>query len=286
MANPKREPPRPAPNTRHNAHSAHSPQGAPRSGGARPMHRPQVGPATSDVELVYGYRACMAVLQTRPHQVRVVFAEAMHREELSKSFASVRVQLSDESALRRMTESKNHEGIVLQTEPRKWASIKELSQLLLSRKGICVAMDRVRNPYNIGAILRSASFFGVDAVLLGAIAPEPALPEDAVRVAEGGAERTVLARTTDLAHSLGALRSAGIAVVGAESDGAQDWAHWTPSFPSVFVVGHEREGLSERVRAQCDSLVCIKGAGTIESLNVSIAASLIIGQLSLRRPRL
>jgi RNA methyltransferase, TrmH family len=69
--------------------------------------------------------------------------------------------------------------------------------MLVKRSGTAIALDRVRNPYNIGAIVRSAAFFGVDAALLGTPAPHPGLPPTAVRVAEGGAEHLALARTTD-----------------------------------------------------------------------------------------
>jgi len=78
---------------------------------------------------------------------------------------------------------------------------------------------RVRNPYNVGAVLRSAAFFGLEAALLGTPAPHPGLAPTAVRVAEGGAEHLGLARTTDLAAPFARLRTRGVRVVGTERPG-------------------------------------------------------------------
>jgi TrmH RNA methyltransferase len=110
-------------------------------------------------------------------------------------------------------------------------------------------------------------------------APHPALSPQAVRVAEGGAEHLALARTTDLADTLARLRKAGVLVLGAEEDGESEAARHTKGRARVLVLGHEREGLSERVRAQCDAVVAIHGSGRIRSLNVSIAASILIADL-------
>jgi len=147
-------------------------------------------------------------------------------------------------------------------------------------KGTCIALDRVRNPYNVGAVLRSAAFFGVDAALLGAPAPHPGLPPLAVRVAEGGAEHVALARTTDLADTLARLRAKGVHVVGTDGHAETSALRHTFARPAVLVMGNEREGLGERIRAQCDAVVAIRGAGAVESLNVAVAAGVLISRMT------
>jgi tRNA G18 (ribose-2'-O)-methylase SpoU len=170
--------------------------------------------------------------------------------------------------------------VCLGTKPRRFVAQGDLLELLTRRKGVAVALDRVRNPYNVGAILRTAAFFGVDAVILGAPAPHPALAPDAVRVAEGGAEHVALARTTDLAETLGRLRQKGVAIVGADQSAKQDIHAFVFTRPCVLVVGHEREGLGDRIRGSCDALVAIRGASTIESLNVAVASGILIAKLT------
>ena len=147
-------------------------------------------------------------------------------------------------------------------------------------------MDRVRNPYNVGAVVRTAAFFGVEAVLVGASAPHPGLAPLALRVAEGGAEHVALARTTDLADTLARLRARGALVVGADGHAERAYHEHVFDRPAVLVLGHEREGLSPRIRGQCDAVVAIPGGGAVESLNVAVAAGILIGEMMREdRPR-
>lgn len=240
--------------------------------------------AARQSELIYGLRAVNAVLVVRPHDaIELLFDPRAERDltpvvEQARA-KGVRVTRSNEQELRSITSTHNHEGIALFVAPRRWTPAKDLVHLLGNGRGTAIALDRVRNAYNIGAILRSAAFFGIDAVLFGSRAPEPDLPEDAVRVAEGGAEHLALSRTTDLAKTLEQLRESGVQIVGAESDGATSAIGFSFAPKSVLVFGHERDGISRRVRAQCDAIVAIRGSGAIESLNVAIAASLMISEL-------
>jgi TrmH RNA methyltransferase len=242
-------------------------------------------------ELVYGLRAVDAALAMRPTAAIELSFDSHAEREIAPILEraerlGIAVVPSSEQELRSKTRTHNHEGVVLATQPRRWTPPKELAALLADGRGAAVALDRVRNAYNIGAILRSAAFFGLDAALFGSRAPDPDLPEDAVRVAEGGAEHLALSRTTDLADTLSRLRASGVQVVAAESDGAESAVGFTFAPRAVLVLGHEREGISDRVRAQCDAVVAIRGTGAIESLNVAIAASLMISELVRGRPAL
>ncbi len=242
---------------------------------------PAVAPKTND-EVVYGHRAALAVIAKRPADILAIAHAPEHRRELEGALRGRRVPVEEkpEHELARLADSKNHEGLCVRTRPRRFASPTELGELLTKKRGVAIALDRVRNPYNIGAILRTAAFFGVDAALLGSPAPHPALPPDSVRVAEGGAEELVLARTTDLAESLARLRKGSVRVVGADVTATAGAIGFAFERPTVLVVGHEREGMSDRVRAQCDALVKILGTGAVESLNVAVASGILIAEMT------
>jgi TrmH RNA methyltransferase len=248
----------------------------------RPERRP---PPRTDEEVVFGYRAGLAALSRRADEVlRVHYAEGMRRavdDALSGTITQAidRIETPEER-LARIAGSTHHEGLCVVTTPRRFASTGELADVLVDRKGAALALDRVRNPYNIGAMLRSAAFFGIDAALLGSAAPHPALPPDAIRVAEGGVEHLVVARTTDLAETLGRLRGRGVQVFGAESEASAPVFGFAFPRPMVLVLGHEREGLGDRVRAQCDALVSIPGSGAVRSLNVAAAASVLMAEIA------
>jgi RNA methyltransferase, TrmH family len=194
----------------------------------------------------------------------------------------VPIGILSERDIEKLAHTNQHEGIVLEARARHWATPPELADLLTKSRGIAVALDRVRNSYNIGAVIRSAAFFGVDAVLLGAPAPHPGLDPNAIRVAEGGTEQLVTARTTDLADTLARLRARGVKVFGADGHADADALRFDYGRPSVLVMGNEREGLGPRVRAQCDAIVAIRGSGAVESLNVGVAAGVLIAQLTSR----
>jgi RNA methyltransferase, TrmH family len=234
-------------------------------------------------ELVHGARAALAIVRRRPREVRGAWAtqEALQAlPELAEvaSRARVRIQRAADAELTRRVHTPNHEGVVLEVLERSWHAIGELADELVAAQGLCVVLDRVRNPHNIGAIARSAAFFGARALLLGSPAPHPGLPPDAVRIAEGGAEHLALARTTDLAGALDKLRARGVRVVGGESDVEAPLFGAPLRGPVAIVVGHEVEGISERVRARCDQMVTIPGTGVVGSLNVAISASLFMAE--------
>jgi TrmH RNA methyltransferase len=237
---------------------------------------------------VLGLRAGLAVFERRRDDIlRVAYARAVRAEvePLVRWASSHDVPCAElhDAEIDRVAESSHHEGLCVFAKERRWASAHELGDALLRARGTLVALDRVRNPYNVGAVLRSAAFFGVQGALLGAPAPHPGLPPVAVRVAEGGVEHLLLGRTTDLADTLARLRTRGVRVVGADGQADRSALGFPFARPTVLVLGNEREGLLERVRAQCDALVAIPGSGAVESLNVAVAAGVLIAELTRSR---
>lgn len=237
---------------------------------------------SSPTEVTFGLRAGLAVLARRPDEVLEVACSASLTPELRRGRSGpppFPLRQASDAALAHLTGSTHHEGLAVVARPRRWVPAAQLSGRLVEARGVAVALDRVRNPYNVGAILRTAAFFGVDAALFGAIAPQPALAPDAVRVAEGGVEHLLLSRTTDLADTLGRLAEQGVRIVGAEGAARESALSYPFRRPSVLVMGHEREGLSPRVRARCEALVAIPGTGAVESLNVAVAAGILLRDL-------
>jgi RNA methyltransferase, TrmH family len=237
---------------------------------------------------VYGLHAGLAVFKRRPQDIQGIDYDAELRGSLRELLGwaaaqGVRAREASPRQLSDDTDSNQHEGLVLRVRARSWLAPKALAAQLVAERALGVALDRVRNPQNIGAILRSAAFFGARGVLLGAPAPHPGLPPFALRVAQGAAEHLAFSRTTDLADSLARLRSAGVQVIGADTHAARDAEQIPSDGAALLVLGNEREGLSPRIREQCDALVGISGSGAVESLNVAVAAGVILA--GLRRAR-
>lgn len=238
-----------------------------------------------DLETVHGLRAGLALIDARPQDIlRIAFSRASAREvePVTRVLRNKGVPcgLLPDDELDRLAKVQQHEGLYIETRPRTWHTPEALAEYLVKVQGVAIALDRVKNPYNVGAILRSAAFFGVEGMFLGVPALHAGLDAQAVRVAEGGAEHVMLARTPRLADSLAELRKKGVLVVGADGQARTDAMEFRFSRPAVLVMGHEREGLHDRVRAQCDAVVAIRGSGKVDSLNVAVAAGVLIGKLA------
>jgi TrmH RNA methyltransferase len=157
-------------------------------------------------------------------------------------------------------------------EVRAWAERRE--PLLL--------LDRIGNAHNLGAIARTAGFFGVRRIVLPN-RPDAALPSEAAyRVAEGGMEVVEMFRVPDLAKFARELASAGYDVVGAATRGGRAQAQERNARPIAILLGSEEHGLAPEVAAACTRLVTIPGSGEVESLNVSVAAAVLMWELIAR----
>jgi TrmH RNA methyltransferase len=153
---------------------------------------------------------------------------------------------------------------------RRWAQTRE--PLLL--------LDRIGNAHNLGAIVRTAAFFGVGRIVIPAD-PQQARPGDAAyRVAEGGMAHIEFFRVPSLAEFIRELRPfyevVGAAVRGVASLGRHPQPKVSGAKPVALVLGNEERGLASEVAAACDRLVMIPGGGAVESLNVSAAAAILI----------
>ena len=158
-------------------------------------------------------------------------------------------------------------------EVRTWAA-KRAPVLLL---------DRIGNAHNLGAIARTAGFFGVSRLVLPQH-PAAALPGDAAfRVAEGGLEAVTVFRVPDLAKFARELTAAGYEVSGAATRAGKLAMKSKSERPLALALGNEEHGLSPEVAAACTRLVTIPHRGEVESLNVSVAAAVLMWELLARR---
>lgn len=156
---------------------------------------------------------------------------------------------------------------------RGWASQQEA----------VLVLDRIGNAHNLGALARTAAFFGVKHLVVPAD-PAAARPNDAAyRVAEGGLESVTTWQVPDLPVFVQALAGGGYEVVGAATRGGRPEASRTAAKPVALVLGNEEQGLAPDVAKACTRLVTIPGAGTVESLNVSVAGAVLLWELIGRR---
>jgi 23S rRNA (guanosine2251-2'-O)-methyltransferase len=169
----------------------------------------------------------------------------------------------------------NHQGVVAEASAAKFIGLDGfLAQLAPEAPALLVALDEIQDPHNVGAILRSAGFFGV----AGAIVPKwrnAPVGETAARVSSGAIEHVPLMRVTNLAQSIKELQDMGFEVIGADMEG-DPISDYKMGKRCVIVFGGEGTGLRRLVRERCDKLLKIPGAGKVASLNVAATAAIFL----------
>ena len=229
-------------------------------------------------DLVVGLHACVAVAKHRPAAIQQVWYAEARKEALSELIGAARkrdvpCRPASEAELGRVAGSVHHEGVVVRAEPLRIRTLAELRKEV--PKGVWLAVDGVENPHNLGAILRSAAWFGAKALILSEDPKGAVLPSAALRVAQGAAEIVAIAAARELAVGLKTLQRDGFATALADASGA-DLRPGMLKAPCVIVLGSEATGARPQVRAACSRVVRIPGTGAVESLNVSVAAGALL----------
>lgn len=171
-----------------------------------------------------------------------------------------------------------HQGAALEVRPLDWGSLADRCATGPAGRGVVVALDRVTDPHNVGAILRSAEVFGARAV----IAPvRHAAPETGAlaKTASGALERQPYLRVRNLSAALGELRDMGFVLLGLTGEAEMNLTDGIAAHagrPIALVLGAEGPGLREGTRATCDTLVRVPAFGDFGSLNVSNAAAVAL----------
>jgi 23S rRNA (guanosine2251-2'-O)-methyltransferase len=173
-----------------------------------------------------------------------------------------------------------HQGVVARISAARYADPDELLELLEGKIGssdppFVIGLDGIEDPRNMGSILRTAECAGIHGVFV----PErraTGLTDIVAKVAAGALEYVPVARVTNLVRLIEQLKGRNIWVVGAAGDAEQLYTEWDWKLPSAIMLGNEGYGLHRLVRESCDTLVRIPVAGKLQSLNVSVAAGVLL----------
>jgi 23S rRNA (guanosine2251-2'-O)-methyltransferase len=186
------------------------------------------------------------------------------------------VQRSDAHALKQSLGDVAHQGVVAEIEPLPpWSEDDLLAALESASNPLLLVLDGVQDPHNLGACLRTADACGALAVVVPKDRAAQ-LNATARKVAVGAAETTPVVAVTNLARALKLLKEAGLWVVGADADGPKLAHEADLRGGTVLVLGAEGTGLRQLTRQTCDFIVRLPQLGTVESLNVSVAAGMLL----------
>lgn len=232
---------------------------------------------------IYGLHAVQALIKSAPQRIRkLALLSGRDDQKLQKIVAfaereGIAVERWTRAKLDKLVDGENHQGVVAECECGELHDEAFLFRLLagLSEPAFLLVLDGVTDPHNLGACLRSAEAAGVHAVIV----PKDnsaSLTGVARKVACGAAEVLPLVPVTNLARCLKKLQEAGIWLQGAAGEAAVELYQADLRGPLAVVMGAEGEGLRRLTRECCDGLISIPMAGTVSSLNVSVATGICL----------
>lgn len=236
----------------------------------------------SNLSHVFGIHAVRSLLQRAPQRVRRLLVDARRddpriREVIQLAQAAgIKAERGDAKNIVGRVGDVAHQGVLADVEPMPaWQEADLLEALTGARDPLVLLLDGVQDPHNLGACLRTADACGAIAVV---VPKDRAAGMNATvrKVAAGAAETTPLVSITNLARTMNLLKEAGLWIAGADMAG--DKLAWQADLggPLALVMGSEGEGLRELTRRNCDFLVRLPQAGSVESLNVSVACGMLL----------
>ncbi len=231
---------------------------------------------------ISGANAVNAVFARRPEAVKRLFYTADMRDRagpLCTVMAQMRrpYRMLPDEEIARAAGSVHHGGLVAVAEARR---VTVLDYAKLPRMPLLLVLDGVSNPHNLGAIARSAAFFGAGGLLFHEVPQQAGLSDAAYRTAEGGLEHLELFKTRTLRPALLALGVHYRTVAATLAPDAAPLQSLPRDRPVALVLGNEEQGISAAALEACRRRVRILGAGRVQSLNVAQAAAVLLAALT------
>lgn len=183
--------------------------------------------------------------------------------------------------LTQLSSTGEHQGCLARMTPFPYASLEEVLEKL-SPVPFLVLLDRLQDPHNFGAIIRSAEIMNADAVLVGTSHQSP-VNSQVARASTGAVNWLPLAEVEDFPALFQRVKAASLQVVGASEKAESPLFTLDLTRPTVLIIGNEGTGIRPEFLAECDALACIPQAGRVQSLNAAVSAGILFYELQRQR---
>ncbi len=236
-------------------------------------------------EHIYGIHAVQSFLKNAPERLIEVFVlkgrEDKRLQPLLKQLKDygITTQFVNRNTLDKKSQDEVHQGIIAKIVPTKDLNEQDLATLIAQKpQPFLLVLDGVTDPHNLGACLRTADAAGVDAVIVPKD-KSAQLTSVARKVACGAAETVPLIRVTNLARTLRELKENHVWIVGTAGEATENLYQAKLTGAVALVMGAEGEGMRRLTREHCDQLISIPMAGSVSSLNVSVATGVCLFEI-------
>lgn len=236
-------------------------------------------------EQIYGIHAVKAFLDNAPERlIDVMVLKGREDKRLNPLLnelqkMGIAVQQVNRQTLDNKAQGEVHQGIIARIVPAKELNENDLDQILANKQNpLLLILDGVTDPHNLGACLRTADAAGVDAVIVPKD-KSAQLTSTARKVACGAAETVPLVRVTNLARTMRELQERNVWIIGTAGEAAESLYQVKLTGAIALVMGAEGDGMRRLTREHCDQLVSIPMAGSVSSLNVSVATGVCLFEI-------
>jgi 23S rRNA (guanosine2251-2'-O)-methyltransferase len=244
--------------------------------------------------IIYGTLPVLEALRAENRKIeKIIVAEGAHEKRLAEILFLARERgisfqkTARENFAKYVETGANHQGVVAFVAAAEYYPTEKLLDEIYQKQAggtapLIVILDGVEDPRNLGAILRTAECAGADAVFI----PERravGLTETVAKSAAGATEYVKIAKVTNLNRLIDELKEHNIWVVGTSGEAKAIYTEWDFTVPCALILGGEGKGLHRLTAEKCDALVKIPMNGKIESLNVSVAAGVILFEANRQR---
>lgn len=231
-------------------------------------------------ELIYGVRPVIEALRSSRREVREVLDSTGNEIIASEAGRrKVRIKKTDRQKIEELAEGAVHQGVAARVGPYPYSGLEEI---LSAEKPLVLVLDGVTDPRNLGAVLRVADAAGASGVVIPKDKSAGVTPV-AVKASAGASEHVRVARETNLRRAIDRMKDAGLWTFAAVGDGETVHTELDMAGPVALVLGSEGKGMRRLVREGCDGSVSIPMMGAVDSLNVSVAASVLLYEAGRQR---
>ena len=257
--------------------SGKSPSRTGRPQARQPGAATRLARATPELELIYGFHAVGEALRAGRRKCLRLHATSAAAEKLAAEIHASQIPLAivtGDEITATLPPDAVHQGVLLEARPVPMVDLSEIT----SKSGVVLVLDQVTDPHNVGAILRTAAAFGVDAL----VTTERHSPEFSgilAKAASGGLEHVDIVSVVNLSRALTELGEAGYQCIGLDTDAAEALQSVPLLRPVALVLGAEGKGLRRLTRERCDVLARLDMPGRIKSLNVSNACAVALNTI-------
>jgi 23S rRNA (guanosine2251-2'-O)-methyltransferase len=240
------------------------------------------------MDVIYGIHAVEEALKARGRAFEYVGVARERKDSRVQRIvedcraAGVAVRFLPREQVERLAGNVAHQGVVAVASAKSYSDLDEVLSHRRGEHSFVVVLDGVEDPHNLGAILRTADAAGADGVVI----PERravGVTATVAKVSAGASEHLPIARVTNISRALEELKSREVWTVGLDERAPQAYDQLDYKMHCALVLGAEGKGLHELVRKRCDFLVSIPTLGKVPSLNVSVAAAVVMYEIARQR---